>query len=195
MRLLLLYVVPFICSLWPHLYNDRAVPNSKPLSVLFICRVLQGPVYGQLLNRCFWWWQKKGLGKLQFSQLIIVPLPQSDGSWNGDPGISDASQKLLANRSSRPRTITIVSCLLAPGKLIITGQGSNLFVFGSDSKRLSAGFALVQITACGTELFPTITFPAFTVHRRLGPWATREAKDQRATETLISPLAVGLDRI
>lgn len=72
---------------------------------------------------------------------------------------SDAPPKLLGNRSSRPRTITIVSCFVAPGKLIITGLGSNLFVFGSDSKRLSAGFTLVQITACRTRLSPQSLSP------------------------------------
>lgn len=45
-------------------------------------------------------------------------------------------QKVLSIGSS-PRTVSIVSCFLAPGKLIITGQGSNLFVLGSDSKKES----------------------------------------------------------
>ena len=62
--------------------------------------------------------------------------------------------------SSRQRTIGIVSCFLAPGELIITGQGSNLFVFGSDSKRLSAGFHISSDhTACRTSLLPTIISP------------------------------------
>ena len=73
---------------------------------------------------------------------------------------SDAPQKLLDNGSSRQRTIGIVYCFLAPGELIITGQGSNLFVFGSDSKRLSAGFHISSDhTACRTSLLPTIISP------------------------------------
>lgn len=83
--------------------------------------------------------RKKGLGKLQFSHLIAL----AHSEMHPETEIlltSDAPPKLLDNGSSRQRTIAIVSCFLAPGELIITGQGSNLFVFGSDSKRLSAGF-------------------------------------------------------
>ena len=91
-------------------------------------------------------------------------------------------QKLLGNGSCRPRTITIVSCFLAPGKLIMTGQGSNLFVSGSDSKKDSLqDIHLVQIPACSTKLFPTIHL--------CGGWgpAMREAKDRRVAGTLFSP--------
>lgn len=91
-------------------------------------------------------------------------------------------EKLLGNGSCRPRTITIVSCFLAPGKLIIAGQGSKLFVFGSDSKKDSQqDIHLVQISACSTKRFPTIHL--------CGGWgpAMREAKDRRVAGTLLSP--------
>lgn len=45
-----------------------------------------------------------------------------------------APRKVQVMDPHRPRTVSIVSNLLPPGKLIITGQGSNLFVLGSDSK-------------------------------------------------------------
>lgn len=65
-----------------------------------------------------------------------LPLPcPNQRNHERDPVDTRCLQKLLGNGSSRPRTITIVSCPLAPSKLIITGQGSNLLVFGSDSKK------------------------------------------------------------
>lgn len=82
---------------------------------------------------------------------------------------SDAPQKLLDNGSSRQRTITIVSCFLAPGKLIITGQGSNLCVFGSDSKRLSAGFHISSDHCLQNQPASHRHFPAFTEYGKLGP--------------------------
>ena len=82
---------------------------------------------------------------------------------------SDAPPKLLDNGSSRQRTIAIVSCFLAPGELIITGQGSNLFVFGSDSKRLSAGFHVSSDHCLQNQPASHHHFSAFTEYWRLGP--------------------------
>lgn len=141
-------------ALWP--CHSRAVSSHKTMSVPFICRQHQGLCRLLLMDMT---WQKTGLGKFQFSHLI-VPLPQWGASWNGDPTNIRCSPKASDNRIFQTKDNNY--CFLFSGLLrahYITGQGSNLFVFGSDSKRLSAGFHTVQIVACRTNLLPTIISP------------------------------------
>lgn len=97
------------------------------------------------------------------------------------------SQKLLGNRSCRPRTITIVPCFLAPGKLIISGQESNLFVFGSDSKQNSQ-WDIHQFNPLPVvqNYFPP-SFPGIHLCVEGKAPAMRGARDGRVTVIIFSP--------
>lgn len=120
-------VVPFVCSPGPvFIMIELFISNCKLLSVLFICRGgLLGPVsrvMEMLLKMT-----EKG---------VHSPLPTARSILKQRSSLTpDAPQKFLGNGSSSPKTMTVVSCSLAPGKLIIPGQGSNFSTLGSDSRK------------------------------------------------------------
>lgn len=117
-------VVPFVCSLRPVFpMTELFVSNCKLLSAVYLQnapRSRQQSVDEDMLSKM----TEKG---------VHSPLPTARSILkHRSPLTPDAPQKLLGNGSSSPKTITIVSCSLAPGKLIIPGQGSNFSTLGSD---------------------------------------------------------------